>query len=551
MRDTRKKVFMISVKQFSLAAIVLFSAGTMVTAENNSIQQASTVITRAAAQAHVDFLASDELEGRDTPSRGLTVAGRYVASRFAEFGLKPGNKGSWFQDYGLSAVTPGPGAGLTIDGQLIAFNKENGVPFSFSGQGNVEAQLVFAGYGITSEDANYDDYKGLDVKGKIVVILRYAPNRKDKTSYFQSRRGYRHQTFQAKFANAVRHGASGMLLITGPTHGKTDNISGKFPQINGLAIDAGSSQRGRARGGNSNRYIPAVHISRKTAKRLFGKRDLTAIQKAIDESKQPGSFDMGRKIGLRVSFGKTVINTRNVIGILPGSDPILKNEYVVIGAHYDHVGVGGGDPKDRVFNGADDNASGTSALIEIARAFGRYQKRPARSIVFIAFSGEEKGLFGSRHYSERPVYPLDKTVAMMNLDMVGRNNSGEVSLFGAKQSKMLERIVTQQNKASINYKLDLPAKISGNSDHASFYRKNIPVLFFTTGLHKDYHQLGDHADKIDAVKIRDIARLCFMTATVVANSKAAPDIIKSPDRRPQARRPSRAAKPRNKKARLY
>ncbi|MDF1667782.1 MAG: M20/M25/M40 family metallo-hydrolase, partial [Planctomycetota bacterium] len=511
------------------------------------------IITRAAAQAHVDFLASDELEGRDTPSRGLTVAGRYVASRFAEYGLKPGNKGKWFQDYGLSAVTPSKDSGLKLGGELISFSKENGVPFFFSAQGSAKGELVFAGYGITAENQNYDDYQGLDVKGKIVVVLRYAPNKNDRNSFFGTRAGRRHQTFTTKFANAIRHGAAGMLLVTGPAHGP-DNIGGNFPMLSGLAIDAGKNNNRRRRGfgggGNNADRIPAVHISRKTAARLFGDKDLLAIQKNIDSTKKAQSFAHGKTLGMTVKFSNETIMTRNVIGILPGSDPVLKNEYIVIGAHYDHVGVGGGK-KDRIHNGADDNASGTSALIEIAKAFGAHKTRQARSVIFIAFSGEEKGLYGSRHYSERPVYPLDKTVAMFNLDMVGRNTPKEVTLFGAEQSKMLKRVVTAQNKASINYKLDLPAKISGNSDHASFYAKNVPVIFFTTGLHKDYHQVTDHPEKIDAVKIRDVARLCFLTATKVANSKDKPDIIKStrPARRPT--QPSKPAKPTNKKAKLY
>lgn len=538
---------MIDMKRFLLTTTLLISAGSVVVAENTSVEQASGVITRAAAQAHVDFLASDELEGRNTPSRGLTVAGRYVASRFAEYGLKPGNKGKWFQDYGLSAVTPSKDSGIKIGGELIAFSNENGVPFFFSAQGSAKGELVFAGYGITAEDKNYDDYAGIDVKGKIVVIFRYAPNKGDRNGFSR-----RHQAFTTKYANAIRHGAAGMLLITGPAHGP-DNLTGSVPILTGLAIDAGkgNSRRRGFGGGNGADRIPAAHITRKTADRLFGANKLLALQKKIDATKKAQSFALGKTAGINVKFANETIMTRNVIGILPGNDPVLKNEYIVIGAHYDHVGIGGGKA-DRIHNGADDNASGTSALIEIAKAFGAHKNRQARTVIFIAFSGEEKGLWGSRLYSERPIYPLDKTVAMFNLDMVGRNTPKEVTLFGAEQSKMLKRVVMAQNKASINYKLDLPAKVSGNSDHASFYRKNIPVIFFTTGLHKDYHQVTDHPEKIDAVKIRDVARLCFLTASKVANSKQKPDIIKStrPSRRPGPR-PNKPAKPTNKKARLY
>jgi hypothetical protein len=550
--NTRKKVFMIDMKRFAFAALALSSAGTFVIAENNSIEEASAVITRAAAQAHVDFLASDELEGRDTPSRGLSVAGRYVASRFAEYGLKPGNKGTWFQDYGLSAITPSKESGLTYNNQRIAYSKANGYPFAFSAQGTTTGKLVFAGYGITADDTNYDDYKDIDVKGKIVVILRYAPNKDDAKTFFGSRQGRRHQTFNAKFANAIRHGATGLILITGPAHGKTDNIAGSFPQIKGLEVDSGRNSRRRPRGGNGAKRIPAVHMSRAVAEGLFGAGKLLALQKEIDQGKAPASFALNRDMTINVGFDKEVMQTRNVIAILPGSDPVLKDEYVVIGAHYDHVGVGG-NKKDRIHNGADDNASGTSALIEVAKAFGQYHKRPARTVVFIAFSGEEKGLFGSRHYGERPIYPLEKTVAMFNMDMVGRNTPKEVTLFGAEQSKMLKKVVFAHNKRTINYKLDCPAKISGNSDHASFYAKDIPVLFLTTGLHKDYHQVTDHPELIDAVKIRDIAKLCFLTASTIANSKTRPDLVKSkrPARGPNARRPQTPAKPTNKKAKLY
>ena len=266
---------------------------------------------------------------------------------------------------------------------------------------------------------------------------------------------------------------------------------------------------------------------------------IAALVKTIDSTGRPASKALKAHVELEVTIDKTIIPARNVVGVVRGT--LYPDEYVVIGAHYDHVGYFDAPADamdtargeiDTIYNGADDNASGTTALLLNAEAFGSLpqERRPARSILFIAFSGEEKGLFGSRAYVAEPLVPIEKTVAMLNMDMVGRNHPDSVSIAGRSRSPELSAMAEEANRSepmTIAYDLE---GMFFRSDQASFAQKQIPVLFFSSGQHPDYHMVSDSPDKIDNQKLAHIARLCFRTAWLVAESPDRPKYDVSGDK---------------------
>jgi Zn-dependent M28 family amino/carboxypeptidase len=275
--------------------------------------------------------------------------------------------------------------------------------------------------------------------------------------------------------------------------------------------------------------IPVVHVGEDVIKGLFGSLDsLKSLQHLIDSTLSPDSFIL---LQMRVSLKTSVINkenysVNNVVGFLEGSDPSLKEQVLVIGAHYDHIGTVKEHKAgtDSIFNGADDNASGTSGVMAIARAMTSMKIKPKRSILFILFAGEEKGLLGSGFYVKKPLFPLDNTVAMINLDMISRNSSHSLEIVGALQCPDLERIIKKENRKT-GFILS-PKNMTGGSDHYNFYKKDIPSIFFFTGFHQDYHQVSDNPDKSDTQKAANVAKLVFLTAWYIANDNHHYKIVK-------------------------
>jgi hypothetical protein len=271
---------------------------------------------------------------------------------------------------------------------------------------------------------------------------------------------------------------------------------------------------------DTSRRIPVVHVGKEVMNLMFESVDsLRSIQRQIDSTLMPMSREFPSiNVKMKTSIVGNIIKTNNVIGIIPGSDPKLKNEYVVVGAHYDHVGfIKNQTEGDYIINGADDNASGTAGLLAVAEAFSKMKAKPKRSVLLMAFSGEEKGLLGSEAYVRQPVFPLNNTVAMLNMDMISRNHIDSLDLEGANLSPDLVKIVQTQNKG-----IDLKISFNkdehvGGSDHASFHKKNIPFLFFFAGLHPDYHTVRDNPDSINPEKAARISRLVFRTTWYLAN----------------------------------
>ncbi len=470
---------------------------------------------------HVEYLASDKLEGRRTGEQGATYAAGYVANAFAQFKLKPGSKTSKGKTTFLQQFPYVAGVELGKDNFLrivpsdaIHENKMevggNWMPLGFSPNADIApSPLVFAGYGISSNELKYDDYAGLDVKDKIVLIFDNTPDAGNPHSEFGR------FNIHTKASIAKDKGARAIILIAADSDFKNDRLS-RLSYERTLGETA----------------LPVIGILRQHGAELLGvenEKALSGFETALFEraNKATGPLDQPAALARAVAQMKVVLTKKqaeayNVIGILEGNDPVLKSEAIIIGAHYDHLGRGGTGSlvanSSDIHHGADDNASGTSAVIELARLFAK-EKNNKRTIIFMAFGGEEEGLLGSKFYVENPVWPLDKTVAMINLDMVGRLNENKLTVGGIGTAVEWKALVEGANPREITpmtisgnvgatftpqFKLQLNEDGFGPSDHSSFYSKKIPVLFFFTGTHLDYHKPSDTPEKINYKGLDDI-----------------------------------------------
>lgn len=474
------------------------------------------VITEDTIRKHVVYLASDELSGRLPGTPGAEKAARYIADNFKQAGLKPSGTKGFFQEFPfVSKLKLGKKnqLAMTLAGTKSAAKlHQDFVPVGFSSPGMVSGEVVFAGFGISAaEDAKYDDYAGLDVKGKLVLVLPYSPTGANPHAKFGA-----YSTLRYKAATAKSKGATGILIIA------EDEDFKSTPSAR-LVYDESYGDSG----------IPAVVVSRALGNQFLKAKnqDVAGLEKRLAESLTPEAFALPQtQVVLQTEVIKERQTGQNVVGWLEGSDPQLKNEIVVIGAHYDHLGLGGANslaPKEgEIHNGADDNASGTSGVIELARAFASAPERPKRSLMFMAFSAEEKGLLGSAYFTENPIKPLSQVVAMINMDMVGRLRDNNLMIQGMGTATEWKGIVEKVNQtASFNLKLQDDG--FGPSDHSSFYRKQIPVLFFFTGNHEDYHRPSDDADKINYEGERNILSFVFHTATAISNQPVKPTYQKA------------------------
>jgi hypothetical protein len=485
--------------------------------------------------AHVRVLAADSLEGRRTGTLGCEKAADYVARAFERAGLAPaGDGGGWYQWYdavigeslgagnalALRRIGEGPSGGGPAGGGAPAAPtlrvREDWIPFGFSESGSVgEAEIVFAGYGITAPEKSYDDYAGVDARGKAVLILRYEPGNRDSTSAFDGTRLTSFADFRWKAWNAQNHGAVAVLVATGPADLADSTSDALFP----LARDAGHASGGSA-------TIPVVQIRSAWAESLLAwdGASLRAEQTAIDTAGKPLSRLLGAtRVGaLAVDLVKDRRRVANVVGTLAGAGP-RAGEAVVVGAHYDHLGLGGDGSlvpdSAAVHNGADDNASGTAVLIEVAHSLAADPPTARRAAYFVAFSGEEEGLLGSAYFAKNPPVPLERTAAMLNMDMVGRSKNGKLHVGGVGTSPAFREAVASEG-APLGFKIDFSDGGFGPSDHTSFYARNVPVLFFFTGAHEDYHKPSDDADKIEVAGIEAVARLVEGVARRIAAEPA-------------------------------
>lgn len=465
-------------------------------------------ITPSEVREHVRYLASEELQGRGSGTQGADLAADYIADRFRAAGLKPaGTAGSFFQPFKVFT-----GVRLGEENQLVlrrAARRTGAVrtewmPLGFTANGSVSAPVVFAGYGISRPDLKYDDYKGIDVRGKIVLVLRHTPDLDEDGQFAPySRLSY-------KVLTAREKGAAGILLVTGPLGDQEEDL-GRFE------LDSDSADSG----------IPAVIVRRSLVEPLLGQWTLRDLQIMAAHGTPKPLVLPGAKATLRVDVRRDRAETRNVIGLLPGADPKLAGEYIAIGAHYDHLGLGGSSSlhssrAGEIHYGADDNASGVAGLLELSYNLAHSEKRPARSVLFMAFSGEEMGLLGSSHWTRDPTLPLNRVTGMINMDMIGRIRDREVHVMGAGTSPDWARLLAEiEPDSGLKFKVAESALSGfGGSDQQSFYVRDIPVLFFFSGSHSDYHRPTDTWEKVNN---EDEARLLRAIADLVRRMGAAPE----------------------------
>lgn len=467
------------------------------------------------------FLASDSLKGRTTPSPELNSAAKYISDNFAANGVSPVDN-SYFQKVKLGYISLAENNSLVIkskNNEISYKIKKDITPFEMTANKSATAPVVFAGYGIDAPEYRYNDYTNINVKGKIVFVLRHEPGENDQASIFAGKEMTKYSNIDEKVKTAIKYGAVAVLIAQDPLNHLMLTPRGyPWPSLSSIIPD---NLLPLTLLEDENEKVPVVQVGENVIGQLFGSADnLKNIQKKIDEDLRPQSFELKDiNAALRTSTITKTADASNVIGFIPGSDPALRDRLIILGAHYDHVGIKKEHEKgeDYIYNGADDNASGTTALMAVAKAFGNSEIKPKRSILFIAFCGEEKGLFGSRYYTTHPLFSVKKTVAMINMDMLGRNGIDSLMVYGCSQNPGLTEKIKEVNKG-INFHLLLLDKIlNGDSDHSSFQNAGIPSVCFHSGMHRDLHKVSDEPDKINAGKIQKTAKLVYLTALSLAN----------------------------------
>jgi len=573
-------------RRVGLALLLISSLASGAAAEDASAIEGRLKATAA-------YLADDAREGRGVGTQGLEQAAEFLAEQFRAAGLKTDLvDGTPFQplEVTLAAergrpeenrlVLVGPPDAQGKPQRLELTLDQDFTPLAAGGSGKFDAPLVFAGYGITAqslkrgdEAITYDDYAGVDVRGKVVIVLRKEPQQNDPASPFDGTQTTPYSLFVRKLTNAREHGASAVILVNdGPElasrrqeqlaavrqtmtelEALKQRLAAAQPQQDDLAelgrAVAQQAQQlaqhaqqlaenpdgllpfGGAGGNVSHAGMPVLFCRRAVVDRLLVSalgKDLAALEREIDSDLVPRS----QELSLWRAEGQTAViekktQIRNVLGVLEGRGA-LADQTIVIGAHYDHLGYGGEGslaPWTReIHNGADDNASGTAALVEIARQLARDDQSPRRRILFIAFTGEERGLLGSSYYVQHPRFPLESTVAMVNLDMVGRLTDDKLAVYGTGTATEFDALI-ERLAGERGFVLSKHPGGYGPSDHSSFYAKRIPVLHFFTGTHRDYHRPSDDVDKLNVAGMRRIVELVTALVQTLASQPQPPTYV--------------------------
>ena len=566
----------------SLGLAVLLAGAARLWADESLTTRAST--NEAAAEHRIDqavrFLASDELEGRGLGTNGINLAADYLAGQFRELGLKTNlYDGTPFQSFQVtisSKLGPAEKNQLTLDSpdatdQELKLGTDF-TPLALGGSDEFDLPIVFAGYGISSSEDKYDDYQGIDVSGKAVIVLRHEPQQSNPHGPFEGTRDSKHAPLVRKISNAYQHGAEAVILVTDEVEIQKRvadaakryqraleaiaKANDEFKAITDLTLDQIESHRKKIdallerardasrrvaaeqdplfpfdRGGDStdSRRFAVIHCRRgaldpmiKTALGVT----LAELERQIDEDLKPQSRELpGWRLRGQTSIERVEVPVKNVVAVLEGEGPTAE-ETIVVGAHYDHLGRGetgslASGSKD-IHNGADDNGSGTAALVEVARQLAGRGKKLPRRVVFIAFTGEERGLLGSGHYVHDPLVPMEKTVAMLNMDMVGRMKNDELVIYGTGTAKNFDRLIDELNERH-GFTIKREPGGFGPSDHSSFYAQKIPVLHFFTGLHNDYHRPSDDAEKLNLAGVRRVSEMVAEAVVRIAEADERPE----------------------------
>jgi Zn-dependent M28 family amino/carboxypeptidase len=541
-------VLVFSFSSASLSARTFAQRQTTRTAKSAPVslasQRGADTITAAQLKDYLSFIASDVMEGRDTPSRGLDTTAQFLAMNLSRWGFKPaGDNGGYLQKIALSReVIDQAGTRVQLNNQPLALGDDY-IP-SVRPADLPASQLVFAGNGWLVKSKNIDSYKGIDAKGKIAIIVA-PPNAYPRGIASSDLTGKRGEDWMNAAEYAQKQGVAGVVLIPDFQYlANWDRNRARITERGTTKVDKFQTPAGA--------QIPQLVISPRVANSLFQGEQQNAISifESIYAGQLPDSFALSqdKKLSLTVKVKSEKLTTQNVVAVFEGSDALLKNEYVALGAHYDHVGVGAPLNGDAIYNGADDDGSGTTALLAMAEALAKASVRPKRSVLFVWHAGEEKGLWGSRYFTDYPTVPLDRIVTQINIDMIGRSKKegdtnplnrelsgpNEIYVIGSKMmSTELGELTEAVNKQYLNltydYRFDTPSdpnRFFFRSDHYNYARKGIPIVFFFDGVHEDYHKPGDSVDKIDFQKMEKVARTIYLTLWEVANRPIRPKVDK-------------------------
>lgn len=477
-----------------------------------------TKISEINLKANLTYLASDELEGREAGTRGETVASGFISSELKKYGVLPfGDNGTYFQNYNLATTIADSTSEITL---LDASGKEQKTFHQkldiLIGSGcvkdiNVTTDFVFVGYGITADEYQYDDYKGLDVKGKVVVAIEGEPENGNST-YFHGADESKYSETATKVKIAQSKGAIAILLTSKSV--KTRGWERVARRMTAPSTDVAPDAE--------NGVMPYVVLKETTIEQLLAgnKTDYNSILKSVESKSVIPKFTVQGQLKLKIKAEKSnLIKSRNIIGMIEGNDPVLKNQFVAVSAHYDHVGVSKGE----VYNGADDDGSGTVGVLEVARVLSA-DKNHKRSFLIIFHAAEEKGLLGSEYLTSHFSRMRD-IVSLVNMDMIGREYQDSIHVIGSdKLSKDYHNLIIAANKKTVNMTFDFkynepsdPNRFYYRSDHYNYAKNGIPIVFFFDDMRRDYHQASDEVQFIDFTKIAKVATLAYTISMDVAN----------------------------------
>ncbi len=519
--------------------MAVLAAATMAAAQDAGLE----AIRATNLRADLTFLASEPLEGRASLARRSEVAIQFIAAEFAKAGLQPAAGGSYLQRVPLIEYRVEPQeSAITLEraGAAKRFDYGSaGFLGSFPNDITVKSAVVFAGYGISAPEYGYDDYAGLDVRGKIALVMDHEPQENNPRSVFNGLGNTRHANVRGKTLNAQQHGAVALLVMNEPNrkHPSNQERLARIPGILDRMIRYPSQALAE-----SEVKIPALTVSDALAAELLAAsgRKPGDLQAQMDTTLKPAGLplpDTVAEIRLVTAERRRGLSY-NVVGLLEGGDPALRSETVIFSSHYDHDGIREG----KAHPGADDNGSGTVGVMELARAFARSASRPKRSLLFISFAAEERGLLGSYYYVAHPLRPLATTRAVINFDMIGRNEasssqtdglmeitadtSNELNFTGTAYSPDYRAAIEQENAKiglKLNYKWEKDAALNlfQRSDQFPFLLRDVPAVWFFTGFHPDYHQPTDTVEKINFAKMEKIVRLAYLVGRRFADADPA------------------------------
>jgi hypothetical protein len=508
---------------FIFITLVLWSCTTPPPPQVETPATTSSEITSEEILDHIRFLASDELKGRLAGAPESEAAVNYIVDQIKEAGILPGNDGDYHQYFDfVNSVSLGDNNRLVMKDRAFQL-KQDYIPLGFSSNDSVTSTVVFCGYGFSIKDSiQWNDYAGVNVADKWVLLLRGGPEGDNPHSPYEP-----HLPLRKKVMLARDQGAAGVLFVSPVEEDQEDEL---IP----LRYDQSFAGAG----------IPVIQIKQAVADSIlsFSGKTLKQVQESLENNLQPNSFAVEETdITAVVELVKQTVKISNVIGVIPGTDPVLSKEYIVLGAHFDHLGLGGPGSGSlqpdtiAVHNGADDNASGVAALLELGEKLASERDQLKRSVLLIAFNGEEKGLLGSKYFVKHPTVNLSSIITMINMDMVGRLSENKLSIGGTGTNPQADSLLNSLNTA-YGLSIKMSPEGYGPSDHASFYINDIPVLFFFTGIHDDYHHPSDDWEKINTEGEKKVADFIHDVVLKLDRADTRPQFAEAGPKEPQGTR---------------